>query len=136
MFKYLNEEHIKLIHKNVIQEFGGSPGLYDYTDGRISGIIAQQYPVFGHDKYPTVFQKAAMLLYFLAKGHCFVDGNKRVAIDATIVFLLLNGYQDLLEDMEGYFKTSEIAGSKIPDSERDEYINSIAEWLSENFKLE
>lgn len=131
---YLDEELIFLIHNRVIHDFGGTFGLYKDTHHRVSSIISQQYPVFNYDKYPTVYQKAAMLLYFLAKGHCFVDGNKRVAIDSAIIFLDLNGYNDFLPDMEGYQKASEIAASQVTEAEREAYINEIANWLSVYFK--
>lgn len=47
---------------------------------------------FGEDAYPDLFQKAAALLHSLASNHSLVDGNKRTAWAAAIVFLDLNGY--------------------------------------------
>ena len=47
----------------------------------------------GEDLYPTVFDKAAQLAYGLAKNHGFVDGNKRVAIHAMLVYLDVNNYE-------------------------------------------
>ena len=62
-------------------------------------------------------------MYFLTKGHCFVDGNKRVGLTAPGLLLKLNGFHDQLEDkLEGYYKTMEIAASNISESERDGYI--------------
>jgi len=46
----------------------------------------------GKDLYPTIFDKAAQLAYGPAKNHGFIDGNKRVAIHAMEVYLLMNGY--------------------------------------------
>ncbi|OLN32615.1 Doc protein [Desulfosporosinus metallidurans] len=43
---------------------------------KLKSILDQQYPHFGFDKYPTPFNKAAMLWYFLTKNHCFVDINE------------------------------------------------------------
>lgn len=63
--------------------------------------MAYQYSVFGVERYPDLFGKTAMLFYFLAKGHCFPDGNKRVAIMAAIVMLDINGYEALFIDDEG-----------------------------------
>ena len=123
-----------MIHEQSISNFGGDPGHCDYTDGRIDAILAQQFPVFGFDKYPDVFQKAAMLWYFLTKGHCFVDGNKRVGIQSSIVLLIVNGFIDNLDDDEGYSKSMEIAASTLPESERDSYIETLATWLSKRFQ--
>ena len=131
--QFLTEEHIKLIHLNAIEEFGGDSGYFILTNDRIESILAQQYPIFGHDKYPTVFQKAAMLMYFFIKGHCFVDGNKRVGIQSAIVFLDVNGYDDKLIDEEGYRKTIEVATIELSEMERDSYVETLAVWLSERF---
>lgn len=46
----------------------------------------------GEDLYSTIFDKAAQLAYGLAKNHGFVDGNKRVAIHAMLVYLLINDF--------------------------------------------
>ena len=130
---YLSKEHIYMIHEESITLFGGEPGYYDYTDGRIDSILSLQYPIFGHDKYPSIFQKAAMLQFFFTKGHCFIDGNKRVGIQSAIVFLTVNGFIDNLDDDVGYMKTMEVATSKISEADRDAYIDELAQWLSEYF---
>ena len=130
---YLTSEHIYAKHKISLETFGGDDGIYDYTDGRIESILSQQYPYFGYDKYPSLFQKAAMLLYFFAKGHCFIDGNKRIAIQSATIFLNVNGYLNIFDDLEGYGKTMEVTASQISECERDEYVNSIADWLYERF---
>ncbi|HEX2953427.1 MAG TPA: type II toxin-antitoxin system death-on-curing family toxin [Bacillota bacterium] len=131
----LTREHIEMIHEQAIEKFGGQNGHYIFTLDRIESILAQQYPYFGVDKYPGVFDKAAMLLFFFTKGHCFVDGNKRVGIGSAIVFLMINGYEDNLDDNEGYRKTLEIAGCNIEDAIiRDRYIRNLSQWLVERFK--
>ncbi|TGM85071.1 type II toxin-antitoxin system death-on-curing family toxin, partial [Leptospira bouyouniensis] len=47
----------------------------------------------------SLFDKAAAYLYYLCKNHPFLDGNKRVALASTLVFLDINGY-DLLDPNE------------------------------------
>ena len=130
---YLAKEHIYLMHEETIKTFGGDAGYYDFTDQRLESILSQQYLVFGFDKYPSIFQKAAMLMYFLVKGHCFIDGNKRVGIQSAIVFLEVNGFEDALDDDEGYLKTMGVAASTLSEIERDNYINDLADWLSKRF---
>jgi len=46
--------------------------------------------VFGHDPYPSLFEKAAYLLCFIIERHPFVDGNKRTAIAIAAYFLERN----------------------------------------------
>jgi death-on-curing family protein len=43
------------------------------------------------DLYPSIEEKAAMLLYLVVKNHAFVDGNKRIAAASFILFLERNG---------------------------------------------
>lgn len=55
--------------------------------------------VFGEDAYPSLATKAAAFLHSLARNHALVDGNKRLAWLATVVFLDINGRApDVTED--------------------------------------
>ncbi|MFE6615034.1 type II toxin-antitoxin system death-on-curing family toxin [Amycolatopsis sp. NPDC057786] len=55
--------------------------------------------LMGRDAYPTLHEKAAVLLESLARNHALIDGNKRLAWMATFVFYGLNGYDlDAPED--------------------------------------
>jgi death-on-curing protein len=62
-------------------------GLLESACGR------PQASAFGEDAYPTVWEKAAALLQSLACNHAFVQGNKRTAWMATVVFLWVNGHR-------------------------------------------
>lgn len=130
--KLLEVSHILEIHKYGIDKFQGLDGLRDDSRAKVESILAQQYPSFGIDRYPSLFEKAAMLLYFLAKGHCFPDGNKRVAIMAAVVFLEINGYETTFDDDEGYKITIEVSSSSIPEPDRIAYIKWLARWLRGN----
>jgi death on curing protein len=55
-----------------------------------SAIGRPQATAFGEDAYPTLLRKAAALLESLARNHALVDGNKRVAWTATVLFLNAN----------------------------------------------
>lgn len=121
----LTSEHIYLIHEDQIQKYGGQNGHFNFTNDRVESILAQQYPYFGVEKYPGIFQKAAMLMYFFTKGHYFFDGNKRLGVQS---------YEDYIYDDEGYKKTMEIAALELPELKRDLYINHLAEWLAMRFR--
>ena len=56
-----------------------------------SAVARPQASAFGADAYPDLVSKAAALLHSLVLNHAFVDGNKRTAVLATVVFLDLNG---------------------------------------------
>lgn len=71
-------------------KFGGSALFGNEKDDSFKSSIGQIYQTFGGvDLYPSVEEKAAMLLYLVTKNHSFSDGNKRIA--ATLFLWFLNG---------------------------------------------
>lgn len=79
-------EVIRQLH----EKFGGSPLFGNEKDDSFKSSIGQIYQTFGgEDLYPSVEEKAAMLLYLVTKNHSFSDGNKRIA--ATLFLWFLNG---------------------------------------------
>ena len=54
--------------------------------------------VLGDEAYPTLALKAAALLHSLVRNHALVDGNKRLAWLAAVIFLDLNGHTVDLDD--------------------------------------
>lgn len=78
-----------------------------------SAIARPQSSVFGEDAYPTLTLKAAALLHSLARNHALVDGNKRLAWLATVVFLDLNGHEPALTDDEAFHLVLSVAEGKI-----------------------
>ncbi|WP_456242716.1 type II toxin-antitoxin system death-on-curing family toxin [Actinopolyspora lacussalsi] len=70
---------------------GTAPGVRDY--GLLeSAVDRPRASVFGADAYTDVYSKAAALLHSLASNHALVDGNKRTAWAAAMVFLAINGH--------------------------------------------
>lgn len=60
--------------------------------GSFRSSIGQIYQTFdGNELYPSVEEKAAMLLYLVVKNHSFVDGNKRIAATLFLWFMQNNG---------------------------------------------
>ena len=71
------------------EKFGGSALFGNEKDDSFKSSIGQIYQTFGGDElYPSVEEKAAMLLYLVTKNHSFSDGNKRIA--ATLFLWFLN----------------------------------------------
>ncbi len=73
-------------------KFGGNRWFANEKDGSFKSSIGQIYQTFGgEDLYPSVEEKAAMLLYLVVKNHSFSDGNKRIAAMLFLWFLDRNG---------------------------------------------
>ena len=74
------------------EKFGGSALFAHEKDESFHSSIGQIYQTFGgQDLYPSIEEKAAMLLYLVVKNHSFSDGNKRIAAMLFLWFLSNNG---------------------------------------------
>jgi death-on-curing protein len=100
--EYIDYSRICHIYSNVVHvSGGGANGVLD--DNKLKGILEQ---VKNDEYYPTMEDKLAYLFFSLNKYHCFMDGNKRIALAACVDFLNLNGYlfilNRFLREMENY----------------------------------
>ena len=78
--------------KALREKFGGSTLFGNEKDDSFKSSIGQIYQTFGgKELYPSVEEKAAMLLYLVTKNHSFSDGNKRIAATLFLWFLNNNG---------------------------------------------
>ncbi len=69
--------------------------------------------IFGREAYPALAGKAAALLHSLAGNHALVDGNKRLALLAAVVFLRINGYRLDLADDEAFDLIMSVAAGQL-----------------------
>lgn len=82
-----------------------------------SALARPRSTAFGEDAYPSIHGKAAALLHSLARNHALVDGNKRLALAATIAFYGLNGLRLTLSNDEAYELVMAVAAGDIDDVE-------------------
>lgn len=93
------EERFHATYENAMNEINalrdkfGDSGLFgNEKDDSFKSSIGQIYQTFGgKELYPSVEEKAAMLLYLVTKNHSFTDGNKRIAATLFLWFLNNNG---------------------------------------------
>lgn len=90
--RYLTAEQVLFIHARLVTETGGMHGVRDV--GLLQSAVERPRATFGgKDLYRDLFHKAAALMGSLIGNHPFLDGNKRTAISAAGLFLMLNGYE-------------------------------------------
>ena len=89
---HLTVEIVREIHEGAIGQFGGADGVRDLALLE-SAVAAPQASLGGRSPYKDIAEMAAAYLFFLCKNHAFIDGNKRAALGACIVFLRLNGIE-------------------------------------------
>jgi death-on-curing protein len=120
----LTMQQILQLHDKILEASGGRPGVRDA--GRIEAVLARPFAGYaGQELFPRLEDKAAALTHGFAKGHAFVDGNKRTAIAAGGIFLMLNGRrltasQEALEEA-----TVDVAEDRLEVSE-------LAEWFQQH----
>jgi death-on-curing protein len=109
---YLSIEQVLELHALQLRHFGGAGGLRDR--GLLESALARPAMTFGgEDLYADVAAKAAALMHSLALNHPFIDGNKRVAAHAAIVFAEINGHTFLATSDELVAMTLAVAEGKV-----------------------
>ena len=119
---YLSLEEALELHRMLIEQHGGSPGVRDM--GLVESAVHR--PKSGY--YETLSLQAAALFQSFALNHAFVDGNKRVAFAATAVFLSVNGFRLVLNAEDG----ETFIVRKIIQGKAD--LEAIAQWLESHMK--
>jgi death-on-curing protein len=88
--RFLTLDDVLESHVEQIAAYGGSDGIRDI--GLLQSAIAQPEATFGGQcLHADVFEMAAAYLFHIVQNHPFVDGNKRVGLEAALLFLELNG---------------------------------------------
>jgi death-on-curing protein len=112
--EYLRPEDVVAMNAH----FVGEGALRDF--GLLdSAVHRPQTTIWGEDAYPSLVEKAAALMHSLARNHAFIDGNKRTAAMAVVIFLEMNGSAVHIEDgvlvalalgvAEGLFDVTDVA---------------------------
>lgn len=88
---HLTVDIVLEIHAEAIAQFGGSEGLRDRALLE-SAIAAPQASFGGESPFTDAVDIAGAYLFYLCSNQPFLDGNKRAALGACLVFLQLNGF--------------------------------------------
>ena len=108
---YITLGQAKETHAKTIQYSGGGK-LEHFDIGRLESVLQN---IQNDDYYPTFEEKLTHLFFCVCEFHCFADGNKRLAITLSTLFLLLNGYmaiaQSFMLEMENI--SYHVAAGKI-----------------------
>lgn len=108
--RHLTVDAVKAIHRAVLSAHGGAAGLRDEALLE-SGIAAPQATMMGQPLMSDPIEIAAAYLFYLCGNHAFIDGNKRTALAACLVFLEQN---DLLTE------------DKLPTDVWEEFVLDVA----------
>ncbi len=96
---FLTIDEVLELHNDQIRRYGGSHGVRDFD--LLSSAVAMPAATFaGQFLHPTLSEMASAYIFHLAQNHPFVDGNKRVALAAALLFLWMNDQQLEAEEDE------------------------------------
>ena len=121
--QFLNVEDVIQIHDDTIAEEGGMPGLRDL--GLLqSAVMMPQQQFSGYYLHEGFAGKAPAYLYHLGAKHPFLDGNKRTATFAALLFLRGNGVEQLPPGDELERVTWAIADGSMTKQELTEWFRA------------
>jgi death on curing protein len=122
---HLTVDIVREIHAEAIAQFGGSEGVRDLALLE-SAVAAPQAILGGKSPYKDIIELAAAYLFYLCRNHPFIDGNKRTALGACIVFLRLNRIDPVPDNPAWEHLTLDVAASKI---DRDTATSRLRELI-------
>jgi len=113
---HLSVDIVREIHAQAIARFGGSEGVREVALLE-SAVAAPQASFGGKSPYADLAEVAAAYLFYLCRNHPFIDGNKRAALGACIVFLRLNGIEPRTDGPEWAELVLAVASSALDRAE-------------------
>ena len=109
---HLTVEIVKEIHGAALEAFGGAGGIRD--EGLLHSAVAAPQATFGgQSPFADVAEVAGAYLFYLCKNHPFIDGNKRTALTAAIVFLRINGVEPSPDSEKWEQLVLDVADSRV-----------------------
>ena len=130
-YLYLTISQIRELHDFVIQEYGGTDGLRGLAN--LDSIIQAPQNV-GYFQDGDVFEQASAYAYSIVQNNPFIDGNKRTALVAALVFLEINGITEhdynksLLVQATLYLAEGKMNASLFAQFLRDALSGTMGTW--------
>jgi death on curing protein len=123
---WITYEQAVAIHARQLRRFGGAPGLRD--EGMLRSALERPINKWRYEQAGMV-ELAAAYAFGLAKNHAFVDGNKRIAFMAMMVFLQRNGLAFRPDPAEATTIILSLAAGEVSEE-------SLTRWIRDNWDAE
>ena len=124
MTEYLSTLDVIGLHQEIMRRYSQSSALRENGEDAIeSALMRPQWAARYQDA--DLAQQAALIILGLAQAHPFVDGNKRAAFAAGIVFIQLNGFlaKSSMREFSGKIRAA------LQTANKDLGVQALAEWL-------
>ena len=114
------------VHQMLLAEHGGLPGIRD--EALLDSALNRPQQLFAYGDNLSIFDLAASYAYGLSRNHPFADGNKRVALTISTLFLELNGYSFGAPEPETALIFQELAAGDISEEH-------LSTWFEESSSM-
>ena len=121
---WLSRQIVLALHEEQLAAHGGAAGLRDA--GLLDSALARPLNHAGYGA-PDTAELAALYALAIARNHPFVDGNKRTAFAAMVLFLSLNGLELEAPEVEATVAALTMAAGEMPDAEFIAWVRAHAE---------
>jgi death on curing protein len=124
---WLDMHDVCAIHGEIIAESGGTSGIPN--KGALESTLNKPINLYHYGDGVTLYKLAASYGYGLVKNHCFVDGNKRIALIAIYTFLSVNGVELTASEVDAASFFLDLAASL---ETQEESMDKLTHWIQRN----
>ncbi len=124
---WLNIHDVCAIHGEILATSGGESGILN--QGSLESTLNKPKNLYHYGNDVTLYELAASYGYGFVKNHCFVDGNKRVALIAVYTFLSINGIELTASEVDAASFFLELAASL---EKQEQSMEKLVSWLQDN----
>lgn len=120
---WVSQRALVYLHLESLRQFGGAEGLRD--QGLLESALARPRNLHAYEGEADLCRLAAAYAAGTVRNHPFVDGNKRAALAAAGVFLMLNGLDLIGDKAQATVAMLDLAAGELPEE-------GFAAWLRDN----
>ena len=122
---WISRRALLYLHSASLATFGGSTGIRD--EGLLDSALARPQNRFLYAPDSDLFELAASYGFGIAKNHPFIDGNKRAAFHSVGLFLSINGYELIADQLDAIQTMLSLAAGELSEEE-------FAVWIRNHTK--
>ena len=122
---WINRRALLYLHSASLATHGGATGIRD--EGLLDSALARPLNRFLYSPDSDIAELAASYGFGLAKNHPFIDGNKRAAFHSIGLFLSVNGFELIADQVDAIQTILKLAAGELSEEE-------LAAWVRKNMK--
>ncbi len=121
--EWLEKRDVVYFQRTLIEEHGGLQGIRD--EGSLESTLARPLQLLHYRSDVSIFELAASYGHGFAKNHVFLDGNKRISLASVDIFLQINRFQLIAEEVDAVLTIRDVATGMLKEP-------GLAVWIRKN----